>query len=410
MESVDLDTAKWLFTANSKQVCADVGRELAAGVDALKLAEQLARNTAFSGRQRSATIQLAHVRAKAANRYPDAEQMFFTKDALEQLSDPLVAKWRAEDLLARFNKMNGATPKRVLDLCAGVGGDAEYLSRLGAPLTCVEIDPVRALFLSHNLEVMGVQATVTVADARTITTGPTDAVFADPARRHNGQRITSLAAYKPSVPLLLERHQTAGVVAIAVAPGVDGDDPSLPPSTEVAYLDVAGHLSEDVLWGGSATHVSGQQATAVLLPELLTLSRQRLISQVEVEQAVTGWLISMRPAAVRARVHDLLAAKIDARRVAQHRAVFHATEQPPQSPWYHARQITAVTSAQPKQIRRCLNELEERPVEIVLHGADVDVTQLWQRLGAPKRGPQGWRVEVIRRDHDSIAVITDARG
>ncbi|MEX2532433.1 MAG: hypothetical protein WD360_00545 [Nitriliruptoraceae bacterium] len=409
METVELDTANWLLTADATRLCRDVSNELAAGTSALKLAEQLARNTTFSPARRSAVLQLVHVRHKATKRYAHASEMFFTKDALEQLSDPQVAQWRATDLLRRFHAATDDQPQRIVDLCAGVGGDAEYLGRLGVPLTCVEIDPVRAVFLRHNLSVLGTDATISVGDARSVATGSTDAVFADPSRRHNGQRILSLGAYKPPVPVLLERHSQATVVAIAVAPGVDSDDAALPPNTEVTYLDVAGQLTEAVLWGGAARSDSNACATAVLLPEQLTLARTTVLSHAPVNRAIDGWLITMRPAAIRARVHDQLAAQIQGQRLAEHRAVFFTLNRPLPSPWFHARRIAAVCSAQPKQIRQSLAALAERPVEIVLHGADLDITQLWQRLGAPQRGPTGWRIEIIRRDQDTVAVITDAK-
>lgn len=409
METVDLDTASWLLTSDATRLCRDVSNELMAGISALKLAEQLARNTTLSAARRSAVLQLVHVRRKASQRFAHASEMFFTKDALEQLSDPHVAQWRARDLLARFLAATGDTPKRIVDLCAGVGGDAEHLGRLGVPLTCVEIDPVRAVFLRHNLSVLGIDATITVDDARTIATGGTDAVFADPARRHNGQRIVSLAAYKPPVPVLLERHSQATVVAIAVAPGVDSDDAALPPNTEVTYLDVAGQLTEAVVWGGAARQNSSARATAVLLPEQVTLSRKTVLSRAPVDFTIDGWLITMRPAAIRARVHDHIAAEIGGQRLAEHRAVFYTLDRPLASPWFQARRIAAVCSAQPKQIRQTLARLAKRPVEIVLHGAELDITQLWQRLGSPQRGPTGWRIEIIRRDQDTVAVITDAQ-
>lgn len=409
MDTLELDTANWLLTTAAVRLCRSVTEELSLGNNSLKVAEQLARTTTFSPSQRSAVLQLAHLRKKAGSRYPQADVLYFTKDALEQLSNPQVAQWRAQALLARFRHTTEDSPERIIDLCAGVGGDAEYLGRLGSPLTCIEIDPVRAVFLRHNLSVFGIEATVIVADARTIATRRTDAVFADPARRHDGQRITSIAAYRPSVPVLLTHHAKAGVLAVAIAPGVDGDDPALADATEITYIDVAGQLTEAVVWGGVAGTARTVHATAVVLPESLTYARATVVPHVAVNTALDGWLITMRPAAVRARVHDLIAADIGATRVADHRAVFHSTHQPNASAWFKARRIVTVCSSQPKQIRQRLTQLADRPVEIVLHGADIDVTQLWQRIGSPKRGPTGWRVEIIRRDRDTVAVITDAQ-
>jgi hypothetical protein len=408
VETLDVAGANWLLTSSAQTHVRHVIEAADAGNPVIKIAEQLSRSSTLTVPQRHAVIQLALVRRKARARYSQAEDMLFTGDALEQLSHPAVARWRARNLLDRFRDVHGSHPERIVDLCAGVGGDAEYLAQLGVPLTCVELDPVRAVFLRHNLTVLGVSADITVADALTVTTASTDAVYADPARRHNGRRLTSIGAYRPSVPVLLERHKQAGLVAITVAPGVDATDAALPADTSVTYLDVSGQLTEAVLWGGMACERTPASATAVILPEELVMTRQDESPATAVDHTLNGWLVTARPAAVRARVHDHLAAAIGAKRVAVHRALFHTATQPPASPWYHARAIMAVTSAQPKHIRAQLALLESRPVEIVLHGVDADVTRLWQQLGSPPRGPAGWRIELIRRDNDTVTVVTDA--
>lgn len=407
VDNLSYNEAKWLTTDEADRYTTGAIRQLDNGVTALQLATTLSRDSTLSLAQRHAVLHVATVRRKARARYPSADLMLFTKDALEQLSDPQVARWRATELLRRFVAVHGNKPTRIVDLCAGVGGDTEYLAELGVPVVCVEQDPVRALFLQHNLAVRAVNASVHVGDALTFPTHPNDAVFCDPARRADGKRIRHIGAYLPSVPSVLAAHHQAGVVAIAVAPGVDATDPALPPHVEASYIDVAGQLTEAVLWA-EASKPSARRTTAVILPEALTLQTDERRERQPVKHEIAGWLLVMRPAAIRARVHDEIAKPLGGYRIAQTRAMFHTMSQPPTSPWYRERRIAAVSHAAPKQVRATLRKLPERPVEIVLHGVDTDPDRLWRQLGSPRRGPQGWRLEFIRRDDDSVVVITDA--
>lgn len=388
---------------------ADVVSELDAGLSELKLGERLASTTGLSVTRRTALLQVAQARRKARSRYLNAEHMVFTRNSLEQFSDPHVAKWRADSLVQRFTADTNEMPDRLVDLTAGVGGDALFLGEHDAPLTCVEIDPARAVFLRHNLDVRGIAATIVVGDALTFPTRPNDAVFSDPARRVDGRRVKALAAYRPPVPLLVKRHSGARICAVAIAPGIDASDPALPPNNAVSYIDVAGQLTEAVLWVGQSQASTSATREAVLLPENVTRVCSDTAPDCAVDKQIGGWLITMRPAAIRARVHDDIARTINARRVAHHRALFHTPTKPDDSPWYDARPIMSVGSAAPKQLRAMLRELPAKPIELVLHGLQADVTRLWQQLGAPERGPQGWRVELVRRDSDTVAVITDTK-
>src|SRR5436309_7280206 len=70
----------------------------------------------------AAAIELLNLRVRARAKFSRADEMFFTREGLEQSSSEAVAKWGA----ARFPE--GAT---ILDLCCGIGGDAVALASRG---------------------------------------------------------------------------------------------------------------------------------------------------------------------------------------------------------------------------------------------------------------------------------------
>ena len=57
-------------------------------------------------------------------------------------------------------------------------------------------------------------------------------------------------------------------------------------------------------------------------------------------------------------------------------------------------------------VRRWLAGHDHGPMELVLHGVRVEPVAWWRELGRPPRGPGGIRIELVRRDHDQVAVIT----
>ena len=71
----------------------------------------------FPPEQAGALAALARLRRRAATKFPDAERLFFTAEALEQATTHAIATHRAAWIDAH------APPGPVLDLGCGIGGD-----------------------------------------------------------------------------------------------------------------------------------------------------------------------------------------------------------------------------------------------------------------------------------------------
>src|SRR5258708_20401253 len=102
----------------------------------------------------AAAIELLELGARARAKFSRAEEMFFTREGLEQSSSEAVAGWRA----ARFP--GNAT---ILDLCCGIGGDAGALASR-SDVFCFEISPISAACAAANLEVYEKPPNVAFAD------------------------------------------------------------------------------------------------------------------------------------------------------------------------------------------------------------------------------------------------------
>jgi hypothetical protein len=404
--SAELDppTASWLVGDEGLGHVAEVTAELDDGGDALRSGTRLRRAGLHVDRA-AAVVAAALARQRAAGRWHDADRLLFTREGLEQASDPAVSAWRAR----RF-----AGTDALEDRAAGCGGDTLALAAV-ARVTAIDLDAARLTLLRHNVQVRGLEVTTVVADALRHPVPAAGPVHADPARRVDGRRVRRLGEHRPSVPALL--HHLAGVadrdgLAVVLGPGVDLDDPDLPADAELEFVQVGPDLVEAVVWTG-ALRAAGTTASATLLSRDVAAGdgalahRSRGVRGPRLPVGTVGdVLIEVAPAAVRARLHDDLGAEVGARRLASRRALLTLDGEPPASPWWRAREVEAVLPARPAAVRRHLRTLDERPVEIAVHGLELDVRRFRRQLGDPPGGPGARRIELVRTDDGAVAIVT----
>ena len=152
--------------------------------EALSLGRSL-REEGHSPALVAAALTQQRLRARAAAKFgPFAQQMLFTADGLEQATRLAVSAHHA----ARYA---AAGVTKVADLGCGIGGDAVALAGLDLPVLAVDRDEAAAALATINLMPFP-HASVECADALEINLAErgVDAVFADPARRAQGRRIT----------------------------------------------------------------------------------------------------------------------------------------------------------------------------------------------------------------------------
>ena len=197
----------------------------------------------------AALVTQARLRLRAREKFPDADRLFFTADALEQATHAQPAAYRAGQIAAQ------APPGPVLDLGCGIGGDALALAR-HRPVIAFERDPARAhlaranvaaLGLADRIEVRGDDWTAALAAGHLPTAA---AAFIDPARRRGGRRLMRLADLEPGPVWFARVAAHVPVVAVKVMPGID--DAEIPATCGVEFVGHAGQCKEAVLWFGDA--------------------------------------------------------------------------------------------------------------------------------------------------------------
>lgn len=391
-EDIAPEDAVWAMSEEGRRVLADL---LAGPSDADPLATASWLRARGLAGHRAATVQgvaTASLRARSAGHPPST---WWTPAAAEQASHPAVAAWRAQ----RYGDVD------AVDLTAGCGGDTLALAEVAGAVVAVERSASRVPFLRANL---GDDTVVCRGDALRPPLNPSRWWgWADPARRADGRRLRGLGALVPSVPGLTSGGWAG--LGVAVAPGVDLDDPDRPADAELEFVQVERTLVEASLWLGATRDTGpGERATAsaTLLPEGAHVRGTPTPPDVAVvEPSVGAWLAEPAPALVRARLVDQVAGELGLSRLARHRALF-VGERGLDTAWFRLEVIEAVVPARPRAVRDALRGLDALPLEIVTHGIGVDVPGWWRGLGSPERGPQGRALHLARLDHSSVAVLT----
>lgn len=203
-----------------------------------------------------AALETAILRREAETKFPQAERMYFTREALEQATAYAVSSYRAR----RYE----AFPEAA-DLGCSIGGDSIALARK-AHTVGVDIDPLRLRMAQENLRALGLadRSIFVQADLEYPLPfrGKEIALFFDPARRSRGRRIFSVRDYHPPLAIVHTWLRKFSAIGVKISPGVDLKEVEEYPA-EVEFISLRGELKEAVLWFGE---LKTARRRATLLP------------------------------------------------------------------------------------------------------------------------------------------------
>lgn len=250
---------------------------------------------------RAAVVQ-AILRRRAAEKFASAHCMYFSREALEQATPELVARYRAR----RLGKL-----EVIFDLCCGLGGDSLALAQAAEVVVAVERDLGRLTLLRLNAAALGLEHRIRAVCADVLRPAwrvPAQAaVFCDPSRRKGHRRLRSVEHYEPSLHALLPVLMSAWGAAVKLSPAVDlaelaGLD------AELEFVAVGDDLKEAVLWFG-AFRTARRRATVLPGPESLTAEGE---PDLDVGSPL-AFLYEPNPAVMRAGLVRTLGAMLGAR-------------------------------------------------------------------------------------------------
>ncbi|WP_238613243.1 THUMP-like domain-containing protein [Candidatus Oscillochloris fontis] len=388
---MDLDTLNWLQSPPGQALLAELAVRPLGEADLLGEITRLRRH--FAADLVRAAVELARLRQRATAKFPAAERMFFTREALEQSSAAAVAAHRATRL---------APAGQVADLCCGVGGDALALAAGGAEVQAVDRDPLRLAMVAANATALGLAERVHPLQRDLLAEPPpaAAALFCDPGRRADGRRRFAVEEYEPPLSHILSWQRQTPALAVKLAPGVDLA--ALPSMAEVEFVSLHGELKEALLWCGPlaqvarrATLLDGTGHTAMLVQP----------SPPTFPPAISpplAYLYEPDPAVIRAGLVADLAVQMGAAQLDPQIAYLTAAHLQP-TPFARAWPIHSWQPFNLKRLRASLRELAAGAVTVKKRGSPLDTDTLARQLSGD--GPNPLVVVLTRHYNAPIMLI-----
>lgn len=249
-----------------------------------------------------AALETAILRRKAADKFPFAERLYLTREALEQATPYEVASHRA----TRFREFS-----LVADLGCSVGGDTIALAQVTRTLG-VDRDPLRLAMARENLAVLGLSdhARLVQADLERqlpLWVSRDIALFFDPSRRRDSGRVFSVRDYSPPLAVIESWLVDFPALGVKISPGVDlGELSGF--DAEVEFISLHGELKEAVLWFGPLRSASRR---ATVLPGAQTLKGSGREGPLPISQP-RAYLYEPDPAVMRAGLVAILGTALNA--------------------------------------------------------------------------------------------------
>lgn len=247
-------------------------------------------------------LEIAILRTEAIVKFPFAEQLYFTRPALEQASSWAVSTYRA----ARFSGF-----QRVIDLGCSIGADTMAFAKT-AEVIGIDRDSQRLAYAQANLKAVSLNERVHLVTADLTSSLPfsggsrSSAIFFDPARRHDGRRLYSVHDYRPPLSTVNKWLPDHPAIGVKLSPGVDRAELE-GFQGEIEFISLAGSLKEAVLWFGP---LQSAHWRATVLPGPHTLVAEPGASCPFYEPL--AYVYEPDPAVLRAMLVQTLAIQLDA--------------------------------------------------------------------------------------------------
>lgn len=347
----------------------------------------------LSAEQAAVALETATLRQKAAQKFQQAAQMFFTAEALQQATTARVAQFHAECLRGH---------DVVLDMGCSIGGDSIAFGQHSTVIG-FDQDPIRLMMAQHNTQIYDAMAHFIQADIQhklPLSDSKSVAAFFDPARRDDGKRKLSVHDYLPPLDSILAKN--FGALLIKISPGVDLDELA-PYDVGITFVSENGDLKEALLHGGM---LASAGTRAVRLPENLSLTSQNLPPPPITDRPLR-YLYEPDPAIIRSGLFgELLAAlNLEAYRFDEDIAYLTGDEAV-ESPWLRSWRIDDWLPFNLKRLRSTLQAKNIGKVTVKKRGSPILPEEL-QRLLKLKKGAAEAVVILTQLKGQHIAIIAD---
>lgn len=183
-----------------------------------------------------AILECWSTRQRFTDKFEQIDQWLLAREAAEQATPSVVARWRANFLAQRFPDFT-----KLTEIGCGIGGDTVFLSQF-FEVNAFEADHSRALLARANVKNLGGSARIHLQEID-FTSLEGELLYLDPARRGH-KRVFQPEQWTPKLSEILKFAECSKFQAVVIkcAPGLDLS--VLPENSEVHFVSVSGELKE----------------------------------------------------------------------------------------------------------------------------------------------------------------------
>jgi hypothetical protein len=343
-----------------------------------------------------ALLETAVLRQKALSKFSRAEQMYFTREALEQASGELIARYRSH----RFAQIG---TDLIADLGCGIGGDSLALCQQ-ATVIGIDQQDIRLRMAGCNVAAYGGNGRFhpVQADLTQLAPLPVSAFYFDPARRDEfGRRLHSVHAYRPPLALAERWLDRVPHGAVKVSPAIDYAE--VPSAAELEFVSVEGEVKEGILWFGDLRTGVGRRAT--LLPGGHTLTDQDTADPLPILPP-QQYLYEPDGAVIRAHLVQALSHRLGAGQIDADLA-YLTSDKRRQTPFARRYRLEDYFPFQLKRLRHYLRQRGITQVTVKKRGSPLDPQWLERqlRLGSALGKPAVHRIIFLTQIGGEAAVL-----
>lgn len=304
------------------------------------------------------------LRAAAKKKFSRADEMLFTREALEQATHEQVAKYHA----SRYP--NNAL---VADLTCGIGADLIVLAARG-PAIGFDLDAERVEYARHNLSVYGLSAEIVIGNSLEHIE-EFDYVFVDPSRRVNGRRTLNSSEFSPPVTAMPSHLREKKIALMKLSPMLS-DRELLTLSDTVEFVSFGDECREALLNFGTEFGEAGGVSAMHLE------SGQRIYRSSEFAAETTDprrYFYDADPALVRAHGLSTLARELHLELLGESNG-YMTSDELINSPWLRAYRVLGFMSFDEKLLRAFCLDNRLRISEIKSRASRFDAIRAKSKL------------------------------
>jgi hypothetical protein len=336
-----------------------------------------------------AALETAILRQDAVIKFPYAENLYFTREALEQASSHEVSSYRAERY--RFFSL-------LVDLGCSTGSDTFTMASKALTIG-IDYDPLRLAMANANLRSLGLSNQSLQIQADLSDPLPfrprSAALFFDPSRRVNYQRIHSVEQYQPPLSIIKSWLASFPALGVKISPGVNLAEVA-GYGAELEFISLEGELKEAVLWFGP---LKSAHRRATLLPGPNQLVSDGISLSPLYPTPITepkAYLFEPDPAVIRSGLVAQLAESINASQMDPEIAYLTATTRSV-TPFARSWSIDAWFPFQLKRLRSYMREHNIGHLTVKKRGSPLEPETLIHQLR-------------LKGDEERVLVLTHLRG